>query len=418
LVNKVAIKPAGTLHGTLQRGLGRAARRAADIKGADELVYDCVRHDPRWDQQCESRGLYYARLVVDLELPVGPIADHLFDASDLVDTDEWRTSLAIDVLADLIKLSRRDAARPLRRYAEEGWNWFEALDALLQTGDPAFMDGLDEVAVERCDDDDLYWLAAHPGNPVVRDWATRHERIAKALAKRDANERPHRRDPGLSPCAPARPEAELVELARRGDDIAVEAILELGRRRSPILLDLAEEFLPQRPSRWGGVVCRALRDYGPAALPKARAWAAGRSACADMGIDIVARHGTQQDIPLLLDDLDRALAQADWGAAASPVEGLGRLRAGAAVPILERAWDESAYAYLRPRLLTALMRTAPHSGESFAIEGLWDCEEDARRIAAGAVPLDDCTTVRLRRLRRDPAEDSRVVAAVAARLAR
>jgi hypothetical protein len=344
---------------------------------------------------------------------VRPIADHLFDASDLVDTDEWRTSLAIDVLADLVKLSRRDAAAPLRRYAEEGWNWFEALDALLQLGDLSLVAGLDEIAVERCDDDDLYWLAANSGNPVVRDWAGRHPRIAEALARRQTSERPRRREPGPS----NRPDAELVELAHHGDDVAVEAILELGRRRSPLLLDLAEEFLAQRPSRWGSVVCRALRDYGSAALPRARAWAACGSACSGVGIDILARHGTQQDIPLLLDDLDRALSQGDWGAAASPAEGLGRLRAGAAVRVLERTWDESAYAYLRPRLLTALMRTAPHTGESFATEGLWDCEEDVRRIAASEAPLDDGTTVRLRRLRRDPAEDSQVVAAATARLA-
>jgi hypothetical protein len=412
-VNKVAIQPAGTLHGTLQRGLGRAARRAADIRDSGELVYDCVRHDPRWDRQCESRGLYYARLVVDLELPVRPIADHLFDVADLVDTDEWRTSLAIEVLADLVRLSRRDAAAPLRRYAEEGWNWFEALDALLQIGDLSLVDGLDEVTVDRCDDDDLYWLATDLGNPVVRAWAARHPRIAEALAaRRDAGERPRRRMPGPSD----RPDAELVELARRGDDVAVEAILELGRRRSPALLDLAEEFLPQRPSRWGSVICRALRDLGSAALPRARAWVAGGAACSGAGIDIVARHGTQQDIPLLLDDLDRALTQRNWGAAAGPAEGLGRLRAGAAVPLLERTWDESSYAYLRPRLLTALLRTAPHTGESFATEGLWDCEEDVRRVAAGTAPLDDCTTVRLRRLRRDPAEDPRVAAAAAARL--
>lgn len=415
-MNKVAIQPAGTLHGTLQRGLGRAARRAADIRGAGELVYECIRHDPRWDRQCESRGLYYARLIVDLELPVGPIAGHLFDPADLVDTDEWRTSLAIEVLADLVRLSRRDAAPPLKRYAEDGWNWFEALDALLQIGDLSLVAGLDEVAVERCDDDDLYWLATDAGNPVVRAWATRHERIADAVTRRHAHERPRRREPGPQGATGPRADAELVELARGGDDGAVEAILELGRRRSPVLLDLAEEFLPQRPSRWGSVICRALRDYGSAALPRARAWAASGAAIADVGIDIVARHGTQQDIPLLLDDLDRACAQGNWGAAASPAEGLGRLRAGAAVPLLQRTWDESAYAYLRPRLLTALMRTAPHTGESFAIEGLWDCEEDVRRIAAQAAPLDEVTTVRLRRLRRDAAEDPRVLSAATARL--
>jgi hypothetical protein len=413
-VNQVAIQPAGTLHGTLQRGLGRAARRAADIRGSGEFVYDCVRHDPRWDRQCESRGLYYARLIVDLELPVQPLADHLFDVADLVDADEWRTSLAIDVLTDLIRLSRRDATPSLRRYAEEGWNWFEALDALLGIGDPSLMTGLDEIAVERCDDDDLFWLVTDAANPVVREWARLHPRIADALSRRDTHEPRPRREP--SPPS-GRADAELAGLARRGDDTGVEAILELGRRRSPALLDLAEEFLSGRPGRWGGVVRRALRDYGPAALPRARVWAAGGAAsCSAVGIDIVARHGTQQDVPLLLAELDRALTERTWTAAASPAEGLGRLRAGAAVPLLERIWDESTYAYLRPRLLTALIRTAPHTAESFATEGLWDCEEDVRRISVGAAPIDEGTKVRLRRLHGDPAEDPHVVAAATARL--
>src|SRR5260370_16907321 len=113
-VDEVMIQQANTLHGQLQRGLGRGARRAAQVRGWGELVYDCVRQDPRWDRQVESRGLYYARLIVDLELSCGPLAEHLFDPDDLIDSDEWRTSLTIDVLPDLVRLSPPEAPHPLR----------------------------------------------------------------------------------------------------------------------------------------------------------------------------------------------------------------------------------------------------------------------------------------------------------------
>ncbi|HEX2314719.1 MAG TPA: hypothetical protein VHJ17_13340, partial [Thermomonospora sp.] len=211
-------------------------------------------------------------------------------------------------------------------------------------------------------------------------------------------------------------ESELLDLARRRDDGAVAAIFELGRRRAPALLDLAEELLPQRDGRWGGALCRALREYGSEALPRARAWARAHAGCEALALCILARHGTQQDIPILMTELAGAVERESWGAAAGPVEGLGRLRAGEAVPLLKRTWTESAYSYLRPRVLTALTRTAPHTAETYAVEGLWDCEDDTRRVAASAVPFTDDTRLRLHRLRSDPAEDQRVRSAASDRL--
>ncbi|WP_241682720.1 hypothetical protein [Actinomadura sp. J1-007] len=87
-----------------------------------------------------------------------------------------------------------------------------------------------------------------------------------------------------------------------------------------------------------------------------------------------------------MSELREALDRLDWGAAAGPIEGLGRLRAGEAVPLLKTAWTESTYAYLRPRVLTALTRTAPHTAESYTVEGLWDCEERVRHEAAQLAP--------------------------------
>jgi hypothetical protein len=413
--NEVVLESAGTLHGQLQRGLGRAARRAADKPGAGEFVYDCIRRDPRWDPLCEERGLYYARLMVDLELPVGPVAEHLFAPSDHADGDGRRVQLALEVLADLVRLSRREAASALYRYAEEGTHWFDAIDTLVGLGDPALTHGLDELVAARCNESALDALVAGPHNPVIESWAARQPRIADALARRRETGRVRR--PGAAGEKKVRrTEAELLEAARRRDDGAVAAIFELGRRRAPALLDLAEELLPQRPSRWGGAVCRALREYGPEAVPRARAWATARGGCQDMALDILARYGTREDIPLLMGELRDALERRDWGDAAGPIEGLGRLRAGEAVPLLKTAWTESTYAFLRPRVLTALTRTAPHTAESYTVEGLWDCEEGVRQVAAETAPLTRETRIRLQRLHHDAAEEPSVRAAAAGRL--
>ncbi|GAA2408013.1 hypothetical protein GCM10010191_15610 [Actinomadura vinacea] len=415
------MQSAGTLHGQLQRGLGRAARRAADKPGAGEYVYDCIRRDPRWDPQCESRGLYYARLMVDLELPVGPVAEHLFAPADhglSVADDERRIQLALDVLTELVRLSRREAAAPLRRYAEEGDHWFDALYALAELGDPALAAGMDALVAARCDEATLVSLISDPHNPVIESWAARQPRIAAALTRVRETGRPRRPGGGTGDRGDRgeRTEAELLDMARRRDDGAVAAIFELGRRRAPELLDLAEEILPQRPNRWGGAVCRALRQYGPEALPRARSWATTRGGCADMGLSILARYGTHQDIPLLMTELRDALEHRDWRGSAGPIEGLGRLRAGEAVPLLKTAWTESTYSFLRPRVLTALTRTAPHTAESYTVEGLWDCEEGVRQVASQTAPLTSETRIRLQRLHHDDAEEPGVRATAAGRL--
>ncbi|MFJ8474855.1 hypothetical protein [Kitasatospora sp. NPDC094011] len=70
--------PAGTLPGLLQRGRGLGALMAAeDPAAAAELVYGCVRWEWRWDREADARDLYLARLVRDLELPLGPLVELL-----------------------------------------------------------------------------------------------------------------------------------------------------------------------------------------------------------------------------------------------------------------------------------------------------------------------------------------------------
>ncbi|GAA4616928.1 hypothetical protein GCM10023195_75390 [Actinoallomurus liliacearum] len=401
----IVIHPAESLHGRLQRGRGCAARRAAGLPGARELIYDCVSRDPRWDT-LEARGLYYARLILDLELETGPLAEHIFDPIDPLDAEPDRTNLALDVLSQLVRLGRREAAVPLRRYAAEGANWYTALQALVELDDPALAEGLDEVAAARCDDRSLAWLCGVDG-AVTRMWARRQPRIAAA---RRPEPRPHEPRPSLT----GRSDADLAALVRADDTATTAAILELGRRRSALVLDLAEELLPG--GAHDGPLCRAVRDLGPAALGRARLWTAERRSYQDVGIDVLAAHGTESDAPPLLESLEDALDEEDWDLAAVPADGLGRLRARPAIPLLLYGWEESASSQLRANLLGALTRIDSHVAEPYLVEALWDCEGGARRIAAEAVPLDGATRARLRRLRHEDAEEPAVRAAAGERL--
>jgi len=51
--------------------------------------------------RCLPAGLYYARLFLDHDWPLDGVAGRLRSAADVVDRDEWRTSLAIGVLGVL-----------------------------------------------------------------------------------------------------------------------------------------------------------------------------------------------------------------------------------------------------------------------------------------------------------------------------
>jgi hypothetical protein len=378
----VVVDPADTLTGQLQRGRGAGALWAARLPSdARAIVMDCVCRDPRWDHDVEDRAFYYAQLIRDHAWPIDVLEQHLSSPADAVDPDNWRTSLTLQVLGLLSQSSYRNAVALLSRYATEGSNWVLAVDELAENGSAHVVIALADEVLGRLTDAELADEVEHEFGP----WdilANTQPRVAEALRQQDDQfARAHVPvSPEIDPASLSA--ADLVERVRGAGRPGREAALELGRRADPVLLDLTEEYIGQ-PGGPGSAALSALRKFATdEVLTRARQWVRDGSDRAEVGVWILAESGDASDAPVILADLESCLAEQEWGGAVAPVEAVGRLGLTAAAPLAIRAWNESAYSYLRPRVLTSLITIQPETAAVFATEGLWDCEELTRQRSA------------------------------------
>ncbi|MGW1600853.1 HEAT repeat domain-containing protein [Streptomyces eurythermus] len=459
------IAPSGTLLGLLQRGRGDGTLHALTAPRAEALaaLNHCVLRDPRHDWQVENRSLYYARLYLDLNGGLDAVEAHLFDAEDVLDTDESRTGLALAVLGHLASYGRRDALDLLRRYAAHGSNWAWALDELALRDDDAGLRALAAPVLARfaTDPEGEAELAA-----AVRDafeprpwrlWAE-DSRPSIATRVRAAQEagcfdrwqrqmRPTGPRPGWSVravfewaqqgvergaalhvpaarclVAVAGPEdrPEILQAARNGVDGArCTALRYLADSDDPDALDLIEAAVADGTT----VVVEAALDAfermrSVAAVDRARGWAGRHDALGAAAGRILACRGGARDRDLVLAALRQAVrgegpdAPTLW----TLVDGAGRLGIGCAAPVLRHVYRETASSHLRGRAARALAATDPSFAAGFAVECLWDCEETTRELAARHAETGDTRVVeRLRRLAADPAEEAEVQTAVRSR---
>ncbi|MEV7615877.1 HEAT repeat domain-containing protein [Streptomyces sp. NPDC089799] len=462
------IAPSGTLLGLLQRGRGDGTLHALAAPRTEALtaLNQCVLHDPRQDWQVENRSLYYARLYLDLDGPLGDIENHLFCADDVFDDGlpqeqtEARTGLALSVLGHLASYGRDDALMLLRRYAAHGANWAWALDELALRDDDA---GLRALAGPV--------LARFPATPegearlaaAVRDayeprpwslWEALPEYASRLRAAREqgsfsrwqrqmtangprpgwsvqavfdwASDGLRRGTPLHVPAARclaavAVPEdrARILAAAAGAAGEAARATalhhLVLDEPENPAVLDLIEAA-DDEPA-----VAAYRRMCGPSAVARARTWAVRPDALGAAAAALLAGHGTTEDAPLVLSAL-RATVRSegpDAQALFALVDGTGRLAIGCAAPVLRHIYRETSSSHLRGRAARALAATDPTFAAGFAVECLWDCEESTREVAAHhAETADSRVADRLRRLAADPAEEEDVQSAVRDRMAR
>ncbi|MFE0462595.1 HEAT repeat domain-containing protein [Kitasatospora sp. NPDC058965] len=467
------IAPSASLLGLLQRGRGDGQLHAlaADRDEAVAALEECVTSDPRSDWQIENRSLYYARVYMDLEAPLGGIERHLGHPDDLLDQDEHRTGLALSVLGHLAGYGRRDALLLLRQYVATGSNWTWALDELALRDDDEALLALAPAVLARFPADaegDAALRAAirtaYEPKPW-RLWAPHHPRVAAAgeqspfdlwqrqfdrgavmpgwsvadvLAWADEPQpgtaeagAVERRAAAAARCltSVARPEDRdtLLDAAREGGEGARRAALRhLVDRDDPALPELIEAAAADADER---VVRAALdtlaRMRGTRALDSARRWAdpatgGADSALGEAAVLLLADIGEPKDAPAVVAGLRQwVLAHGVRGAGlAGLVDGTGRLAAADAVPTLRHIYGEAASSDLRGRAAQALALTDRYFACGPAVECLWDCEEATRELAARHVVTTGDARVleRLRRLAADPAEEAEVHAAVRGRL--
>ncbi|MFE9998538.1 HEAT repeat domain-containing protein [Streptomyces avermitilis] len=460
------IAPSGTLLGLLQRGRGDGTLHALTAPRAEALaaLNHCVLRDPRHDWQVENRSLYYARLYLDLSGELDEIERHLFDAEDVLDTDESRTGLALAVLGHLASYGRLDALALLRRYAAVGTNWAWALDELALRDDDAGLRALAAPVLARfpADAEGEAELAAAVRDAFEpRPWRLWAEDPRESIGTRvrGAQEtgsfdrwqrqmRPTGPRPGWSVqavfdwaqqglergallhvpaarclTAVAGPEdrPEIVEAARSGGDGArCTALRYLTDSNDPDALDLVEGAV----ATGSAVVVEAALDAfermrSVAAVDRARGWAHRPDPLGAAAGRMLACRGGAQDSELVLGALREAVrgegpdAPTLW----TLVDGTGRLGIACAAPVLRHIYRETASSHLRGRAARALAATDPSFAAGFAVECLWDCEEFTREVAARHAETGDARVVdQLRRLAADPAEEAEVQTAVRSRI--
>jgi hypothetical protein len=428
-----------TLAGALRIGHGRGAYAAVDEASAHggealaPLVYARVARDDRFDPDLDERGVYLARLVRDLNVPLGPIIAQLNgatrDPGGIVDPGH-AFDTALLVLAVLAGGGDADALAALREYVRAGVYWLPVLQELAARCPASAWDDLAGVASTRLDDgaslgeQPLRWRAA-PWRP----WAAgtvRDPRIVAAVARARARER------HLAPArqyARTRPQVLLDMLAdARITGFEKDLVLrELGNRPPrPALLALIPELVATAPGRpmpgLMGAALRAATGDPVRALWHARAWVAGDDQrLVRVGARILANHSDGRrpgDVTALLGVLEWMRADGDpcvealvdgaarWGTAAAPL-----------LPEITRAWSGSPHSFVRVSCLRAFQRIDPGGTRQALVDGLRDCQAGVRALAVRYVPLDERVAGTLRYLSEDPLEDRDIRADARSRLA-
>ncbi|MGP3967761.1 HEAT repeat domain-containing protein [Streptomyces sp. 6N223] len=382
--------------------------------------------------------------------------------------DEERTGLALSVLGHLASYGDRHALDLLRRYAVTGANWRWALDELAVRDDDAGLRALGPRVLVRfpaTERGERALTAAVRDSFEPRPWRIWAEdparpeqraRLGRALTDGDFDRwqrqmRPPGPQPGWSveavlawaqegyeqiprqwrEASAARclgavvgpgDRATLLAAAADGPPAGRAAALRhLAERGDPDVFALLEAAAAARDadvSRAAVTAFSRMSDRG--ALVQARRWAARPDELGSCAAAMLARRGEARDAPGVLAALRRAVRThgTDARELRPLVEGAGRLDVTAAVPVMRHIYRETASSQLRGHAARALAATDPSFASGFAVECLWDCEEDTRELAARfATTVDVRVVERLRRLATDPAEQAGVQTAVRGRLA-
>lgn len=434
---------AATRAGRLRRGRGAGFLQALrEGAAAREDVLACILTDPRVDPQVESRSRYYADIALRIGVPVAAIVR----AADRGDAG----FLAVDVLAELAARGQPEAWRlvadprgapELRRqlvgYLRDHPAWSAANLPLAAVADLAFAlheadDLVVDVAIYR-----EFWLP----------WVDRIDEVGSAFAAAAADAEAERADLPEPPADPASmPTAALLdfldvhassaiqqELAARtsADDRALlawrvehgasarlfAAADALAAMADPRLLDLAEELFalpdeladparrldPTQRSRRAALCRYAASLPGTLVLPLAREWWHRGGYFPQAAARVLARHAEPDDRGWLQDAVLDGAAVREPLVAVDGLDALRRIGDPRTVPVFAEVYVGTGSSFVRSRALAGLCGHRNPGAEGLVEEALWDCEADARELAAVHARVDRAAVRdRLRELAADP----------------
>jgi hypothetical protein len=461
--------PPDTPLGMLQRGRGAGYLWALqqDPHTLHPLLVECITHDPRLDRQIEQRADYYARLALLSRMDLAPLADYLRTTPH--DGQDWEVSLTIETLGRIAEMGNAEAALILSDYVAYGAQWDFALWQLADLPETVSASDMARAICERfksgeeMDDAasgellDPSWLGA-----LWEKWTPRYPCIERLVEELNAlkEERKRNRSPfptpekytgmpttvlleavGANNWRPVQ-KAALSKLRRQDKQLYIQAFemdnpfawwlafecLSALRMAEPVY-DTAQrksvEYLPRlEPSgeprglqvQKRRVLEGILKALPPEmTLPYARRWFNSPDWHLEMvAHDLLEKHATIEDLPMvqaaLAQRLEAGPDELETYGTSSLLEILSRFADIGPVPEVERTFIETGYSYGRMHAARAMRANAPEwFARGYALECMWDCQEETRIIGSESVALDLPGAVeRLRALADDPFEDESV----------
>lgn len=453
---EIKIAAEDSLLGKLQRGRGAGFLEARQEKPENiwPLLIECITQDPRLDGQVESRDNFYATLIVETGMELKPLATHLYEHDDK-DQSGWNTPLTVTTLGSLAKRNYQNSLEILRDYVSWGnwWNW--AIDELIETQNMAAWTNLDEVLCKRFSNDEslkeeLGWF--YLDDEPYKTWCKHNVRLRQfadslrqpmkpledcdynslsvaemlQMVGKDARVRSKLRKAIVDVVKPDDFEFLLSQVSVAEPDRSQIALAGLAKLANPAMFEWLRDFWSNNPEIRGLLPTRIMEAMSSLPseqiLPLARNWlnhADCHFRC--LAEDLMKRHATSDDVPLLRKEMALALAEGDDQIyrLCDLIEAFIHLHGAGRIPELESVFVEFRYSYARSRAAEAMLAVEKdYFVHTYAQECLWDCEDRTRTLGCKAADLtDQMTSERIKHLSGDVWEDESVRNAAAKRFA-
>lgn len=436
----------------LGRGTGFLQALECDRALACSYLLNCITQDPRLGT-FGSRIDYYTNLALSLNFDLCDLENHLQQKNEVEETYN-SVGLTLETMGELAKRGRQDALFALHNYLRDGIFWQDTIVILVSIRIPQAVKGLDEILKERFpNDDDLETELTIERDPAyANSWsvmAQSNPRLARFILKTPSELQP---DLGLKYyCKEVGQYYSVMKVSELLDHVSKDNFEEIGKvipknvklrdldilmekaqgtnpsavyaafmglevLKQPFSIPVVKNFLETITSTSSSDArSAAIRTFqaipADSTLDLARAWF--HSSNEDLRIaaeGVLAKHGTNEDLPMIRQDIDRKLKNGEIRGLHRMLKILVHFPPIGFLPEIEQVFLTASDSLARTMAAEIMWVTAPdHFSNDYAYECLWDCEADTRYMGCVAVSLGKVETrERLQTLEEDKFESIKV----------